>query len=213
MVPEGEAAEQAGEPDAQAGEPDRRRRGRPGSYPFELEHEASLASGAVVRVRPIRPDDAAALVEFHERLSNRTVYRRFFFDHPTLSASEVERFTAVDYADRLALVAEVDGRMVAVARYDRTADAGEAELAFVVADDFQHQGLGTLLFRDLAQAAADRGITSFVAYTQPGNHEMLGVLTGSGFPTSTDLVEGVLEVRGPTAPDPGRSPGTRPAAT
>jgi GNAT superfamily N-acetyltransferase len=174
-----------------------------GRYPSELEHEVSLASGSVVRIRPIRPEDAPALVEFHGGLSDRTVYRRFFFDHPKLAAPEVERFTAVDYEDRLALVAEVDGRLIAVARYDRT-DTGEAELAFVVADDFQRQGLGTLLFQDLVRAAADRGIGSFVAYTQPGNTEMLGVLTGSGNPTSTALVEGVLVVRGSTIPDGGR---------
>lgn len=174
-----------------------------GRYPSELEHETTLPSGTVVRIRPIRREDAPALVEFHGSLSDRTVYRRFFFDHPKLAAPEVERFTAVDYDDRLALVAEVDGRLIAVARYDRT-DAGEAELAFVVADDFQRQGVGTLLFRDLARAAADRGVGSYVAYTQPGNAGMLAVLTGSGTGASTVLEDGALVVRGPTRTEDGR---------
>ncbi len=58
---------------------------------------------------------------FHGRLSEDTVYARFFSSKPTLSAAEVERFTHVDHDDRVALVAELGDRLVAVARYDRTA--------------------------------------------------------------------------------------------
>lgn len=188
-------------------------------YPSELEGDVTLADGAAVHVRPIRPGDAPALVDFHRGLSDRTVYRRFFFDHPVLAADEVERFTSVDYVDRLAFVAEDAGRLVAVARYDVTPHRGEAELAFVVADDHQHRGIGTALCRRLVAAAAERGIPRFVAYTQPGNHEMLGVLTGAGVATTTELVDGVLAVRGPTAPcattaqAPGAASQTQPATS
>lgn len=164
-----------------------------------LEGDVALSGGATVHVRPIRPGDAPALVAFHRGLSDRTVYRRFFFDHPVLTDAEVERFTSVDYARRLAFVAEDAGRLVAVARYDATAGGEEAEMAFVVADVDQHRGLGSALFRRLAAAAAERGIPTFVVYTQPSNREMLGVLAGSGVRITTELVDGVLVVRGPTA--------------
>ena len=84
--------------------------------------DRGLAAPADVGLRPIRSDDAAGLVAFHARLSPRSVYRRFFFVHPVLSATEVERFTCVDRVDRVALVAEDGDRLVAVGRYDREAD-------------------------------------------------------------------------------------------
>ena len=68
---------------------------------------------------PFAPYDGRLLNEFHENLSLQSVYRRFFFLHPRLSAAETERFTHVDYVDRLALVAEHGDRLVAVGRYER----------------------------------------------------------------------------------------------
>lgn len=150
-------------------------------YPAELEHEVSWTDGTTCRVRPIRPDDGPRLAAFHHRLSTRSSYLRFFTIHPELSADEIERFTRVDYDGRLALVAEHDGALVAVGRYDRLPDSTEAEVAFVVSDEFQHHGIGTLLLDDLAAAARPRGITTFCASTLAENHTMLGVFLHSGF--------------------------------
>ena len=150
-------------------------------YPSELICEVETADGGIVQMRPIRPDDGRRLSEFHERLSLQSVYRRFFFVHPKLSSSEVDRFTHVDYVNRLALVVVDGDRLVAVGRYDRTSGTSEAEVAFVVADDFQHRGIGTLLLEHLADAAVENGITTFVAQTLAENHDMLDVFKRSGF--------------------------------
>jgi GNAT superfamily N-acetyltransferase len=134
-------------------------------------------------------------VAFHQRLSPRSVYRRFFFVHPVLTAGEVERFTCVDQVDRLALVAEDGGRLVAVGRYDRNAGSQDAEVAFVVADDHQHRGIGPQLLAALARAAGARGITSFVASVLVENSEMLRVFRHSGFALGTSSEGGVVNVR------------------
>ena len=88
-------------------------------YPAEWESDVVLTDGGTAHVRPIRPTDADALVALHARLSEETIYLRFFTPHPVLSTLEIERFTQVDYDDRMALIAELDDEMVAVARYDR----------------------------------------------------------------------------------------------
>ena len=151
----------------------------------ELVCDVQTLDGAVVHMRPIRPDDGTRLVRFHEGLSSQSVYRRFFYMHRRLSSAEIERFTHVDYGDRLALVV-VDGeRLVAVGRYERIAETSEAEVAFVVADEFQHHGIGTLLLKHLADAAVRRGITAFVAQTLTENHDMLDVFMKSGFTVTT----------------------------
>ncbi|HMD45018.1 MAG TPA: GNAT family N-acetyltransferase [Acidimicrobiales bacterium] len=159
-------------------------------YPAELEVDACDRWGDPVHLRPIRPADAERLVAFHEHLSPSTVYLRFFTLHPHLSEREVQRFTTVDYQDRLAIVAEVDGLLVGVGRYDRMPGTDEAEVAFVVADAFQRRGIGVLLLRQLVAAARPRGIHRFLAETLEGNAPMLSVFKGSGFPLETHVESG-----------------------
>lgn len=174
-------------------------------YPAELACDIVTRDGTTLHLRPIRPDDAPGLVEFHASLSQRSVYRRFFFVHPILSASEVERFTNVDYISRLALVVEDDGRLVAVGRYEGTPASPEAEVAFVVADAHQHHGIATILLEHLARAGLQRGITTFVASALAVNRDMLDVFNHSGFTLTTSIEEGVVNVRFPIGPEP---PGT-----
>ncbi|HZA79740.1 MAG TPA: GNAT family N-acetyltransferase [Acidimicrobiales bacterium] len=162
--------------------------------PAHWESDVVLLDGGTVHVRPIRPDDGTALVAFHERLSPDTVYSRFFSAKPRLSAAEVEHFTHLDHDARVALVAELGDRIVAVARYDRTAREQEAEVAFVVADEHQGRGIGTVLLEHLASAARERGITRFVAETLPGNRKMLEVFRGAGFDETTSSGDGVVYV-------------------
>jgi GNAT superfamily N-acetyltransferase len=170
-------------------------------YPAELECRVEVGDGLVVELRPIRPADRERLVEFHGKLSSRSVYRRYFFLHPNLSDVEVERLTHVDYVDRLALIAEADGEMVGVGRYDRSPGSAEAEVAFVVADQLQHHGIGTLLLERLAAAAWANGVTTFVAQTLRENRAMLDVFYASGFPVTSSSEYDTVRVRFPIEPD------------
>jgi GNAT superfamily N-acetyltransferase len=167
----------------------------PPNYPSELERKVVLSDSTRCNLRPIRPDDADLLVAFHSHLAPRSTYLRFFTFHPTLSADEVERFTSVDYVDRLALVVEVDDQLIAVGRFDRHVGTSEAEVAFVVADEYQYHGVGSLLLDELAQAARARGITTFLADTLSENHTMLNVFRHSGFEMSSNSEYGTVTLR------------------
>jgi acetyl coenzyme A synthetase (ADP forming)-like protein len=169
-------------------------------YPAECECDVVLADGSEVHIRPIRPDDAERLVAFHEHLSPETVYRRFFSAHPHLRPDEVERFTHVNYQDRLALVGLIGNELVGVARFDRMPDPSEAEVAFVVADAVQGRGLGTILLEHLATAARQRGISQFVADTLLLNSDMLRVFRHAGFEEQEEASEGIVRVTFPIAP-------------
>jgi len=175
----------------------------PARYPADIARMVTTRGGTTVSLRPIRPEDASRLVDFHERLSAQSVYRRFFSVHPQLSAAEVERFTRVDYVDRLAIIAEVGDRLIAVGRYDRSPGATEAEVAFVVADQSQHDGIATFLLELLADAAWVNGITTFTAQTMADNQEMMGVFVHSGFQVKSTLERGIIDVRFPIDPDDG----------
>jgi acetyl coenzyme A synthetase (ADP forming)-like protein len=148
--------------------------------PAHWAWDVVLVDGGTAHVRPIDPADGPALAAFHEGLSPETVSAKSALDD-----TEVESFTHVDHDARVTLVAELGDRLVGVARYDRTADEREAEVAFVVADEHQGRGIGTILLEHLAAAARERGITRFVAETRPDNHRMLEVFQAAGFDERT----------------------------
>ena len=166
----------------------------PPGYPARWEADVVLADGGTIHVRPVRPDDRTAIAELHDRLSDETVYLRFFSPIPHLPNALLERFTVVDYVDRLALVAELGDQIVAVARYDRLPGREEAEVAFVVEDAHQGRGVGMLLLEHLAGAAKEAGIRRFVAETLPGNNRMLGVFYDAGFGAERRFDSGVVRV-------------------
>jgi GNAT superfamily N-acetyltransferase len=153
-----------------------------------------LADGSAAHVRDIRPSDADLLREFHARLSTPSIVFRYLGPHPALTDKEVAHFTNVDRTDRVALVVERGGRIVAVARYDRSPGDEEAEVAFVVQDTFQGLGLGTILLGQLAIIARRHGIRRFLADTFSENRRMLGVFRDSGFARQYSRSAGVVRV-------------------
>ena len=167
----------------------------PAGYPRELESDVLLADGRVGVLRPILPKDAVALRDdLGAHLSEQSVYFRFFTPRRHFTAQEFEHFANVDYASRLALVALVEGELVAVARYERIEEGDEAEVAFTVRDDQQGRGLGMVLLEHLASAARARGISRFVADTLAENHKMIDVFRRAGFEEEASFESGVVHV-------------------
>ncbi|WP_433656371.1 GNAT family N-acetyltransferase [Nocardia sp. CA-128927] len=143
-----------------------------------------LASdGGVVRLRPITPDDADALQEFHAALSDRTRYLRYFGPYPRISPKDLYRTTHVDYHDRVGLVLVLGTAIIAVGRYEGLDRVGRrsAEVAFVVADGHQGRGLGSILLEHLAGAAAENKIETFVAEVLAENTTMVTVFRDAGY--------------------------------
>jgi RimJ/RimL family protein N-acetyltransferase len=167
-----------------------------------MSHLDALEANGLTVVT-MTPALAPALNDFHEQLSATTISRRFFSVHPHLSPDELARFTTVDHHDREALVAlDDEGRIVAVARFDRL-DPGSttAEVAFVVDDEWQHRGIGGAMFARLAARAAELGVRRFVADTLASNRAMLAVFQHAGFPTRAQFDEGVVQITIELAPD------------
>ena len=87
------------------------------------------------------------------------------------------------------------GAIVGVVRYDRLGvGAHEAEVAFVVRDDFQGYGLGSVLLEHLTGVARERGVRRFVAEVLPANHRMLGVFRDAGYASVTAVEDGVVRL-------------------
>jgi acetyl coenzyme A synthetase (ADP forming)-like protein len=174
------------------------------AYPSEYELDVALRDGGGARVRPIKPDDGPLLVEFFERLGPESRYFRFFRIKETLEPKEVEFFTHVDYSDRMALIALLDGKMIGLASYDREGDANStAEVAFAVADEHQGRGIGTQLLQLLTNHARARGVERFEAFVLPENRQMMRLFRNSGYELTRTIDEGVFTVDFPVAASEG----------
>jgi acyl-CoA synthetase (NDP forming)/RimJ/RimL family protein N-acetyltransferase len=172
------------------------------AYPDRWESEVVLSDGGTMAVRPIRPDDAERIVAFHERQSPESIYFRFFSPRPRLSERDLERFTKVDYTDRMAFVGLIGDELVGVARYDRHRARSDAEVAFFIDDAHHGRGMATVLLEYLAEAAREAGISGFTASVLPQNRKMLGVFTQAGFTASSRFEDGVIEVQLSIEPTP-----------
>lgn len=165
------------------------------TYPAAWEVDVVTADGGTVRIRPIRPDDRDLIETFHARQSAESIYFRFFSPHPRLGEAELSHMVDVDYRDRMAFVAVLDGELVGIARYDRPDDRDRAEVAFFVDDAHHGRGLATLLLEYLAAYARDAGLPGFTAQVLPQNRRMLSVFKQAGFDTASRYADGVVEVR------------------
>ena len=172
----------------------------------------TLKDGARVRMRPIRPDDAPRLVALYDHLSRDSRYQRFFSVMQRLPPDWARFLATVNYQRRFALVVEAPGdpeTLIAVARYEPSAEPDTAEVAFVVQDAWQGRGLGTMLFRELLAAADANGIRRFQAWVLAENRRMLALITRLGEVQRRTVAEGVVElafVARPLRPSP--SPGS-----
>ncbi|MCR3751383.1 Acyl-CoA synthetase (NDP forming) [Lentzea californiensis] len=182
----------------------------PGRDPFDFprswEADVVLSDGGTVHLRPITPDDAEKLREFHGRLSERTRYFRYFGPYPRIPQRDLERFSTVDHHDRVALIALLGDDIVAVGRFDRLqgdkhgdnrgdAHRGDsAEVAFVVEDGHQGRGLGSILLEHLAAAAREVGLARFEAEVLAENGQMVRVFRDAGYQVSRAFEEGVLHL-------------------
>ncbi len=162
-------------------------------YPAHWEADVLLLDGGAARLRPIRADDAGRLVAFYSRVSPESKYMRFFAPYPTLSDRDVERFTNVDYVDRVAFVVTVAEEIISVGRYDKL-DDGEAEVAFLVEDRHQGRGLAQLLLEHLAQAGRERGYAKFIADVLPDNNRMIQTFRDFGYHVEGGYEDGVMRL-------------------
>ncbi len=164
-------------------------------YPTHYVKEFRNKLGEPFTLRPIRPEDEPKMVRFHEKLSEQSVYLRYFRAFKLDQRVEHDRLTRICYVDydrAIVLVVEWTDpetgqqEIVAVARLTRLANPTEAEFAMLVRDDFQRRGVGTQLLQNLLAFGRDEGIKRVVAWMLPENRGMIEISEKLGFTMSRD---------------------------
>jgi ribosomal protein S18 acetylase RimI-like enzyme len=140
--------------------------------------------GPTLLVRPLERGDVATVSAVFARLGDEARRARFNGPKPCLTPAELQQLAAVDYSHH-ALVAYVEGdpQPVALARLARN-DRDSAEIAFAVADAYQHRGIGSALAAELIADARAAGITEITALASSDNPATLALLR-----RTTDVVD------------------------
>ncbi len=173
----------------------------------------SLRDGTQVTFRMMQPEDAEIEQAFVTALSERSRSLRFFSGLRQLPPRLLALLTNPDYPLSYALIATVNEdsreRQIGVARYAPTGEAGVAEFAVVVSDEWQGQGVGSQLLQLVISAAAIAGLRRLEGLILRENKEMLSLAKSLGFAVdrghSPDLsmIRVVKELTGRRQPSPG----------
>ncbi len=154
-------------------------------YPQALEDTVRLADGKKVQLRPIRPEDEPAHVEFLSKLNPEDIRFRFFGQVSSLPHSQLARLTQIDYDREMAFIARRtngDGReTIGVVRTVTDPNNDRAEFAIVVRSDIKGQGLGRALLRKMIDYCRSRGTAEIVGQVLTDNRAMLGLASQLGF--------------------------------
>lgn len=167
--------------------------------PWQADSTVRLSGGTLARIRLLRMADLSTLKDFFYLLSEQSRYERFLNYKRGHSHAELLKLVDVDYEQSMALVAEPlsgdAGEIMAMARYDVNPATQLADMALVVLDGYQNQGLGKAMFKALAELARSNGVLGFTADVLVTNGRMLGIFNTSGYRVETRLDDGVYRVR------------------
>jgi RimJ/RimL family protein N-acetyltransferase len=147
-----------------------------------------------VTIRQIEAADRPLVKAFYDELSDRSRRLRFLVPTNELSDEDLEYLTHVDHKRHEAMVALEGERLVGVARYVRTPGEREsAEVAVVVADDRQGQGIGTALLDRLTERARENGIERYTALVSVDNDIVVSALERAGAERTGTTEQGEIE--------------------
>lgn len=157
-----------------------------------------LDGGTQVQFRPVHPTDESRMRELIYNLSQETIYYRFMSHQQHFGSKQIHNFVYVDHRKDVAIVGvvpEAHGEdIIAVGRYYLDERTNRAEVAFVIRDSWQNQGIGTFLFKHLVKTAKNSGISGFTAEVLRENKRMQAIFNNSGYKVESSLEEGVYSI-------------------
>jgi acetyltransferase len=178
-------------------------------YPAQYVAPFLMKDGTEVTLRPIRPEDEPLMRKFHETLSDRSVYMRYFCSMSLRTRVEHERLARicfVDYDRQIALVADRldpasgEHRILGVGRLIKLRGKNEAEVAILVSDECQNQGLGKELLARSVQVARDEKLSRVYAEMLRDNVRVQGMFQKAGFRlgflSDSSSIKGFLDLDG-----------------
>lgn len=159
--------------------------GDKGKYPEHLETHKSTKTGIDLFLRPIKINDEPLIKDFFYSLSENSLQKRFFMKRFNIPHDMRQKFVVIDYQKDMIILAIKEENekeiVLGMGQYFKERDKNVAEVAFAVRDDYQNQGIGTVLFSYLSMLAKKEGLQGFVAEVLTENKSMLHLINKMGF--------------------------------
>jgi acetyltransferase len=171
-------------------------------YPIQYVAPWAMKDGTQVVIRPIRPEDEPLMVKFHETLSDRSVYFRYFHMMnltQRIAHERLMRICFIDYDREMALVVDHqepdtgEHKILGAGRLSKLHGANEAEFAILVSDQYQGQGLGTELLRRLVEIGRTEKLARITADILVENRDMQSVCQKLGFKLDYSREDGCVK--------------------
>jgi len=175
-------------------------------YPTRYVAPWTAKDGTGINIRPIRPEDEPAMVHFHETLSERSVYLRYFHLINLEQRTTHERLTRIcfiDYNREMALVAERinpqtgTSEILGVGRMMKVFGTDEAEVAVLVSDQWQGRGIGKELLARLLIIGRDEKLSKLTADILPDNRDVMRLCEKLGFTLKHSAEDDVVRAEFP----------------
>jgi acyl-CoA hydrolase/ribosomal protein S18 acetylase RimI-like enzyme len=173
--------------------------GKGGEYPSDLETIRVTKTGLNIQLRPVKISDESALKDFFYSLSDNSMYRRFISTRKDMPHERLQEFIVIDYRKEmviLAILQENDQeKIMGVGQYGIMEGTHMADVAFVVSDTAQNQGIGRELLSYLTLLATKQGILGFTAEVLVNNLSMQHLFETAGFDITKRNIEGLYELK------------------
>jgi acetyltransferase len=157
-------------------------------YPKQWERHVTLADGAAIFVRPVRPEDEPLYGPFFAGVTAQDLRMRFFAPIKEFTHAFIARLTQIDYARAMAFVAieESSGKLLGAVRLHANANYDCGEFAILVRSDLKGHGLGWLLMQMIIEYARAEGIGTIEGQVLRENTSMLAMCRELGFQVAAD---------------------------
>ncbi|AOS95898.1 Acetyltransferase (GNAT) family protein [Microbulbifer aggregans] len=150
----------------------------------------TLQDGRQVQIRAVCKTDGQLEKQLFEGLSPESRRDRFLGGSHKVSEKLLSLLTENDHNTHEALIAvadvDTDPKAVGVAHYACDPGGHSCECAVVVADEWQHQGLGSVLLKRLTEIAEDHGLDEIYSIDSAENHGQEHLAKSQGFQCTAD---------------------------
>lgn len=173
--------------------------GKGGEYPSDLETRRVTKTGYKILLRPVKIHDEPVLKEFFYSLSDNSMYKRFISTRKDMPHERLQDFVVIDYRKEMVILAIIQEneqeRVLGLGQYRIIEGSHMADVAFVVSDNAQNEGIGRELLSYLTLLAKKQGLLGFTAEVLVNNLPMQHLFETAGFDSTKRNIEGLYELK------------------
>ncbi len=173
--------------------------GSRGEYPEALEKYKTTKTSLEILLRPVKISDEPLLKDFFYSLSDDSMYHRFISLRKDMPHSRLQDFVVIDYTKQMIILALIEKEekeeIIGVGQYHINGIIHTADVAFVVKDNHQNEGVGSELLSYLTYLAKKQGLLGFTAEVLMDNAHMFHLFNKMGFDIQKKRDKGIYELK------------------